>query len=246
MEWFEDESFWRDLYPYMFPEEQFKLADQQVDKILALVRPQGRSVLDLCCGPGRHSTSLATKGFAVTGVDRTKFFLKRAKERANAAGVSIELVQADMRDFVRSAAYDLVLNMYTSFGLFSKIEDDLKVLRNIYESIKPGGVCLMDMVGKEWLAQTLQLTTSSEEPDNSVLIQRRKILNDWTRMQNEWILIKDGQTRTFRFDHTIYSGQELKDRLYRAGFQRVELFGDLDGTEYGLKSRRLIAAGSKE
>jgi cyclopropane fatty-acyl-phospholipid synthase-like methyltransferase len=119
MEWFEDESFWAELYPYMFPEEQFKVAEEQVDKILALIRLQGHSVLDLCCGPGRHLISLAKKGYLVTGVDRTKHLLEKAKERANAAGVNVELIQCDMRDFTRSGSYDLVLNMYTSFGFFN-------------------------------------------------------------------------------------------------------------------------------
>ena len=46
--------------------------------------------------------------------------------------------------------------------------------------------------------------------------------------------------------HTIYSGQELKDRLYQVGFKRVKLFGDLDGNEYGVNAKRLVAAAWKE
>ena len=58
---------------------------------------------------------------------------------------------------------------------------------------------------------------------------------------NEWILIKYGMAQSFMFHHAIYSGQELKDRLSRVGFQKIRLFGDLDGTEYGPDARRLIA-----
>jgi 2-polyprenyl-3-methyl-5-hydroxy-6-metoxy-1,4-benzoquinol methylase len=245
MEWYKDEHFWAELYPYMFPEKQFTIAEEQVDKILALTRLPKCAVLDLCCGPGRHLIGLAKRGYSVTGVDSTMCLLEKAKERADAAGVNVELVQCDMRDFVRSGAYDLVLNMYTSFGFFDK-EDDLKVLRNICESMRPGGVCLMDMIGKEWLAQALQFTTSSDEPDGSVLVQRQKIVDDWSRMEIELILIKNTQARTLRFQHTVYSGRELKELLFQAGFQRVELFGDLDGNKYGPKARRLIATGWKE
>ena len=35
-EWFEDESFWRELYPYMFDENRFAQADEQVRKVLKL------------------------------------------------------------------------------------------------------------------------------------------------------------------------------------------------------------------
>jgi len=51
-EWFDDDSFWRDLYPFMFPEKRFADAFEQVDKALELTTPEGKSALDLCCGPG--------------------------------------------------------------------------------------------------------------------------------------------------------------------------------------------------
>ena len=58
-EWFEDESFWSELYTFMFPEERFQIAEEQIEKVLTLVDYQGGPVLDLCCGPGRHSFALA-------------------------------------------------------------------------------------------------------------------------------------------------------------------------------------------
>jgi hypothetical protein len=61
----------------------------------------------------------------------------------------------------------------------------------------------------------------------------------------EWFLIKDRTVKSFRFHHTIYSGQELKDRLSQVGFHSIKLFGDLDGTEYGPDARRLIAVAYK-
>ncbi len=35
-EWFTDESFWRELYPFMFPDTAFTAAEEQVDRALAL------------------------------------------------------------------------------------------------------------------------------------------------------------------------------------------------------------------
>jgi 2-polyprenyl-3-methyl-5-hydroxy-6-metoxy-1,4-benzoquinol methylase len=100
-EWFDEDSFWRELYPFMFSKERIAQACEQIAKVLALTKTPGRSVLDLCCGPGRCSVSLAKRGFAVTGVDRTKYLLDKAKAKARAAHVKIEWVQKDMLDFVR-------------------------------------------------------------------------------------------------------------------------------------------------
>jgi SAM-dependent methyltransferase len=84
-EWFDDDAFWIGLYPVIFSEQRFSEAADQADKLLKLANPQGRKVLDLCCGPGRFSIPLASKGFEVTGVDRTAFLLKKARARARKA-----------------------------------------------------------------------------------------------------------------------------------------------------------------
>lgn len=244
-EWFEDESFWIETYPFTFSEKRFEAAEDEVTKIITLVGFQGSLVLDLCCGPGRHAVVLAKRGYFVTGVDRSRFLIEKGEERAKAAGIQIEFIQEDMRDFVRPASYDLVLNFFTSFGYFEDNEDDIKVLRNIYASLKSTGVCLFDMISKEWLARNMQPTTSMQAPDGSLRVERREISDDWTRIRNEWLFIKDGRTKSFTFQHTIYSGQELKDRLLQVGFKNVKLYGNLDGAEYGLQASRLVAAAWK-
>jgi SAM-dependent methyltransferase len=244
-EWFEDESFWIDLFPFLFSEEQFQRAERELQQVLSLLRFQGRSVLDLCCGPGRFSLPLAQQGFSVTGVDRSPNLLDTARARAETAGLEIEWVLSDMRSFSRPAAFDLILSMFTSFGYFDDKEEDLLVLQRMFRNLKPGGCCLIELVGKEILANIFQPTTSQRLANGSILVERHEVFDSWTRIRNEWILIDGEVAKTFRFHHTIYSGQELRDRLESAGFQDVCLYGNLDGDPYGLESQRLIAVGGK-
>ena len=243
-EWF-DGSFWEDLYPFLFTEERFATTADEVEKALALTSPAGKSVLDLCCGPGRYSIALAKAGFNVTGVDKTKFLLDKARAGAKSAKTKVEWIDTDMRAFIRPDAFDLALNMWTSFGYFDDKNDDLKVLNNIFTSLKSGGVCLFEMMGKERLAKILLDTTSDELPDGTKLIQRHEIFDDWTRVRNEWILLRKGRAKSFKFHHTIYSGQEFRDRLELAGFTNLKLYGNLDGDEYGPKAQRLVAVAHK-
>jgi SAM-dependent methyltransferase len=244
-EWFDNDSFWRELYPIMFPQQRIADADEQIAKALALTKPAGNSVLDLCCGPGRCSIALAKKGFSVTGVDRTEYLLDKAREGASAAHVEIEWVQKDMRDFVRPDAFALVLSMFTSFGYFNDKRDDLTVLENMLASLQPGGACLIELLGKERLAKILQPTTSTVLPDGTLMVERHEIFDDWTRIRNEWLLIRNGKAKTFRFHHSIYSGQELRDLMQRAGFVSVTLLGNLNGDPYGPDAERLVATGRK-
>ena len=241
MEWFENEEFWRELYPYMFPAERFLAACEQVDQILALSGCGRGKVLDLCCGPGRHAVEFAKHGFDVTGVDGSEFLLDRARERARDAGVSVQWLHQDMRRFRGPSTFDLACNVFTSFGYFEDETDDLRVLRNVRESLREGGVFMIDVISKERLARNWKDSLVTEFPDGALLLQRPQLRSDWSRLENEWVLMKDGRSRSFRFEHTIYSGRELKDRLQACGFERVELYGDLAGSAYGVDAQRLVA-----
>jgi SAM-dependent methyltransferase len=245
-EWFDNERFWRETFPFIFSEKLLAIADESVEKTLKLAKPPGASALDLCCGPGRCSIALASRGFAVTGVDRTKYLLDKARSKARAANVKVEWIQEDMRDFVRPGAFDLILSMFTSFGYFENRDDDLCVLANAYRSLKPGGALLMDVMGKEHLAKVLVPALWTTLSNGSTLVDIRKIVDDWTRVRSEWIVIKKNKALRFRFHINLYSGLELRERLESAGFTGVKLFGSLDGSPYDSEAQRLVAVGRKQ
>jgi SAM-dependent methyltransferase len=229
----------------MFPEKRIADADEQIAKALALTKPPGKSALDLCCGPGRCSIALAKKGFSVTGVDKTKYLLDKARAKARAARVEIEWVEKDMRDFVRADSFALALSMFTSFGYFDDRREDVLVLENMFTSLRPGGACLIEVLGKERLARIFQPTSSTVLPDGTLLVERREIFDNWSRVRNEWLVIRKGRVKSFKFHHSVYSGQELADRMESAGFIKVTLHGNLDGEAFGPDAERLIAIGRK-
>ncbi len=104
---------------------------------------------------------------------------------------------------------------------------------------------LIDIFGKEPLARKYQPTSSTQGADGGLLIQRHEIYDDWTRCRNEWILVKGATAKSFNFNTRLYSGQEMKDILFCAGFKDVRLFGDLEENEYGINAERLIAVARK-
>ena len=112
--WFEDDRFWSVFRKALFPPQRVAATQEQAGQIATLLglKP-GQAILDLCCGPGRFSLEFARRGFKVTGVDRTKYLLDKARTRARSARVKVEFVHKDMRDFVRPDSFDLVLSMYT-------------------------------------------------------------------------------------------------------------------------------------
>jgi SAM-dependent methyltransferase len=246
-QWFENEDFWRQTYPVMFPASRFESAADEVERLLALAGLRAGHVLDLCCGPGRHSVELASRGFRVTGVDQSKFLLAKARERAREVGVDIEFVHEDMRRFCRCGAYHLALSLFTSFGYFEDEEDNFVVLENLYTSLGPGGTLVVEVQGKEALARKFQPTGVSESlHGGTVLVERREVVRDWQCLRNHWTVLQDGKVAgDYCFPLWVYSGRELRELLARTGFANVELFGGLDGGPYDINASRLVAVARK-
>lgn len=247
-DWFLDESLWEGLYPAMFGEPRLEVAEREIDQLIELLGVEPgrarRSVLDLCCGPGRHAIALARRGWAVTAVDGSAFLLGKA--RARAQGVpGIEWVREDMRRFRREGAFDLAINLFTSFGYFEEPGEDLQVLRHLHASLQPGGTLVMDLMGKEILARIRQETLSRELPDGALLVQRNQVLDDWTRVRNTWTILRDGKATDHVFTHRIYSAAELKSLCAEAGFRDLRCHGDLLGSPYGADSNRLVLVATR-
>ncbi len=245
MEWFEHGDFWELTYPFMFPETRIDKAEEDVLSLLKLAGTENGDVLDLCCGPGRFAVPLARMGYHVTGVDATGFLLDIARNRASLEDVKVEWVKEDMRRFRRTGSFDLVLNMFTSFGYFHDHSDNMTVLKNVNESLRQGGKFLIEIMGKETLASIFHTVTDCETDEGLLLIQRHRIEDGWNRIYNDWLLINnDRLLGRWKFSHWVYSAAELKDMLLDAGFSNVQIYGNLEGEPYNSESGRLIAVST--
>jgi SAM-dependent methyltransferase len=243
--WFQNPDFWMAHYPRLFTQERMAAAEEEIDAIerLAEIRPPAL-VLDLCCGPGRHSVALARRGYAVTGVDLTPQYLTLAEERAQAAGVTPEFIISDMRSFRIIDSFDMIINLFTSFGYFEAIEDDHMVLSNVYASLKPGGVFVMDMMGKEILAKCFQ-SRDWIETDGVLLLEERSVHQDWTWITNRCTFIDADDRKELSLSHRIYSARELKTALMETGFRKVTVYGNFDGAPYDHEAERLVVVARK-
>jgi SAM-dependent methyltransferase len=244
-EWHDDDAFWTIMAPFLFHEERWLGTQTEIDLILELTGAGSDiAVLDLGCGPGRHALELARRGFMVTGVDRTAVYLEQARRKAGHEGLAVEFVQADMRDFRRPDAFDLALSLFTTFGYFEEAADNELVLANVHASLRAGGTLLIDMTGKEVLARKFQPRDWVEQ-DGVFLLEERRVIDDWRRVENTWTVFDGEERRAFTFRHWLYAASELDAMLRAAGFGAVALYGDLGGRPYDHEAGRLVAVARK-
>jgi len=243
--WHEQDEFWDTFAPTLFTDEHWLRAPAEVEHIISLLAIEdGARVLDLCCGPGRHSLELARRGFRVTGVDRTQRYLDSASQQAEAEELDVEFVLDDMRTFFRADAFDAVINVYTAFGYFEDPGDDRQVVMNVFRSLRSGGVFLLDIMSKEVLARKFRERDWREE-DGVLILQEREIARNWSWIENRWILLKGNERTEFRLSHRLYSATELMSLLMTCGFGQVDAYGDLEGGAYDHTASRLVVVGRR-
>jgi len=243
--WYDQDKFWELFEPFLFTEDRQSSTQEEVKNVVKLLKiKQNDRILDLCCGIGRHSLELSPQGFKVVGVDRTSAFIKKAKQKAKQKDLNAEFVVSDMREYCQPDRFDVVINMFGSFGYFESTDDDRKVVKNMFTSLRAGGRFLIETMGKEILAKEFQERDWHEDGDTLVLAERKPIQN-WGRMQTRWIVINGNQ----RVEHTVsirsYSAAELSSLLSECGFSKVKVYGNLEGIEYNHMAKRLVVIGYK-
>lgn len=244
--WFEDQSFWDELKPFIFGQKIMEDAPREIEAIIELLDLVPKTkILDVCCGNGRHSLSLARNGFQVTGVDRTVKYIHEARRRAAEESLDIAFIESDAREFSRENSFDAALLMYTVLGYFPEDSENLQVLKNVYNSLRKEGAILVELLGREILQRIFQQRDWTEI-EHAFLLEERTINTDWSWMDNRQILIKEGDIQEFEFSHWVYSALDLTIMLEKIGFSHIEIYGSLTGEPYDENANRLVAVGWKK
>ena len=250
MDWFESESFWTQFAPIMFDDARWAEAPAvaQYVKDLAHLK-DGAKVLDAGCGLGRISVELAALNLDVTGVDIIQSELDAARDSAEAEGVPLTLINNDLRNWHAPDQFDCAVNLYTSFGYCETVEEDLQILHNIAESVKPDGTFIMECTSRE---TAVMYWTPGEEFERAgyKVVTHFEVTGAWEGLKSQWILYPlTGDTTKPVVDHTfiqrLYPATFLRDKLLEFGFSKAEVYGDYDLSPYNEHARTMIIIGKK-
>jgi cyclopropane fatty-acyl-phospholipid synthase-like methyltransferase len=195
-------------------------------------------ILDLACGAGRHSILFAQEGFNVTAVDLSKNLLSVAKRSAVEAGVDINFIRSDLRDFSITPKFDLAVNLFTSFGYFQSDEENYKMFKVAAEHLRESGYFVLDYLNKRYIENKL-VPHSVEEIEGGKIIQERKI--EGKRVIKTIKIRKNGSDSEFYESVRMYGIDELEDIFSESGFKIQNIFGGSEGKSFDLEtSPRII------
>jgi len=242
-------SFGRD-YVALYAHRNLEEARLNARHLVALIQPSPQEpLLDLACGAGRHLVALRELGFGdLTGLDLSAELLALAERNLNgdARGAHApRLVRADMRAIPFVGHFATVLSLFTSYGYFAEDEENAAVLSGVQRALRPGGVFLMDYLNRPRVLANL-VPEDERVQEGRRIHNVRRITPDGQRVEKITTVTEaDGLVRVFDESVRLYTQDELAAMLGAAGFERLCVYGSLQGEPYGEASPRMVWVARK-
>lgn len=237
-EWFE--RWFGEEYIALYPHRNAAEAERVVSLIERTIGRESVSrVLDLACGAGRHSRVLCRRWWT-TGLDLSEVLLRLARRE----GVEAALVRGDMRILpFRDGAFNLVVNLFTSFGYFADDESHLHVVREVSRVTAEGGGFALDFLNTTRLRNAL-VPYDEREIGGQIVEQRREISEDGRFVIKKICLRGTGKEFTERV--RLFDPADLTAMMTAAGFTVAASYGNYDGEPLTSDSPRAIIFGVKQ
>jgi SAM-dependent methyltransferase len=236
--WFDSEHYHR-LYANRDQHEAAAFVDRLIER---LDPAPAATMLDLGCGSGRHSRSLAGLGFDVTGIDLSAASLTLARQQA---GPPVRFIEQDMRSPFGAGVFDYVFSLFTSFGYFEDPRDHVTVIRNIARSLTAGGTLVLDYLNVHHAGRNLIAGEAVSRGEARYLITR------WSDSQAFFkrIVVEDPALDA-PLEHVErvakFALADFRQLLARAGFTIDCVFGDYElGRFDPARSPRVIIVARK-
>jgi SAM-dependent methyltransferase len=235
-EWFE--QWFGEEYLRLYPHRDDRDAGEAVALIDRVIPLAGLRVLDLACGPGRHAAQLAARGARTVGLDLSLPLLSRARARTKDA---VALVRADMRRLpFRPGTFDVVVNLFTSFGYFADDRQNAAVLEAAAVLLKSGALFVLDYFNAAAVRDAL-VTTEERMIGSERVVIRRRLSSDRRMVVKEMRLGDDG--RSFVERVRLFTTEDLVHMIEAAGLVVRHQFGDYRGGPAGPGAARVILIG---
>ncbi|MFM7007304.1 MAG: class I SAM-dependent methyltransferase [Flavobacteriales bacterium] len=130
-------------------------------------------ILDLACGKGRHSITLAQKGFEVLGADLAANSIAEAeKNRLALQLTNLRFVVHDMREPLQGQIFSAVFNLFTSFGYFDTLQENQAVCKSIADALAPAGLLVIDFLNAHKVIAQLRANETIEREGVTFQIER--------------------------------------------------------------------------
>jgi SAM-dependent methyltransferase len=235
MNWFAN---WFDspYYHLLYKNRDDKEAQSFIDNLICRLKiPKKSTILDVACGKGRHSIYFNKRGMKVEGIDLSHNSINIAKKEENK---TLNFSVYDMRKVFKKDAFDIIVNLFTSFGYFKKNEDEQKAITAMALSLKQEGTLIIDFMNTKKVIKNL-VESERKEVDGVTFNIKRSIRNNY--IIKDIIFSDNGNNYQFQEKVKALTLDDFSKLISHAGLKIIDIFGNYRLKDFNaLTSERLI------
>jgi SAM-dependent methyltransferase len=224
--WF-DTSFYHVLYSNRNDVE----AEQFISNLFKHLHIlKGAKILDVACGKGRHAKSMHALGMNVTGIDLSCNSITTANLMAT---TELHFDVWDMRKPYKEANFDVVTNLFSSFGYFEDPADDDLAIQSMQAVLKTNGLFIFDYMNPEFIIKSLKAREIVSRGELQFHIQR-KVDNGFIRKQINFL--HEGVEHEYTEQLKVIKFEQFQKLFLALGFIVEETFGNYDLSPFSFGS----------
>jgi 2-polyprenyl-3-methyl-5-hydroxy-6-metoxy-1,4-benzoquinol methylase len=238
-EWFSD-WFDTDFYHTLYKNRDESEAKYFIENLCSFLKIKpNSSLLDLACGKGRHSKTLNELGHKVLGVDLSENSISLAK-LSEQRGLHFEV--HDMRKIIPGLSFDVIFNLFTSFGYFDSPEDNKKVIFSVANMLCEKGIFVIDFLNAEKVVANLVANEEKEIDGFQFLIKR---MVEGGHIYKKITVIDNNEVKNYVEKVQLLRIEDFEKLLYPE-FKILHTFGGFDLRDFDPSSSdRLIIIAEK-
>ncbi len=221
-EWFStwfDSPYYHILYGHRDESEAQRFLNALTN--LDIFKP-GVRIADVCCGKGRHTAYLHEKGFEVVGYDLSAESISYCRKFIR-SGMSFHV--HDIRKPIPDSGFDVVLNLFTSYGYFKSEEENVEALKNMCDALKPSGRILIDYMNTSQVVKNLVLHEVVER--EGILFHVSRAIQD-NKLVKRITFADEGRSWEFSEQVALLGLDDFKRQLSTCGMEIENVYGNYD------------------
>jgi SAM-dependent methyltransferase len=233
-----------ELYDTLLP-----VSSSQLNFYLALARQHGGTILELACGSGQLAVPIAAQGASVIGLDNSPEMLTAARRRSLAAGVGVEFVEGDMRDFDLARRFPLIFIARNSLLHLSEPDEFAAFFSAVRRHLAPDGILAFDIFKPDlhWLTRPsgtrVEVMRVTSEPYGEITVEGTGDYDPISQVNRAtWFISTSTQRDAWVLPLHLRSifPQELRVLLTANGFRLTRRDGDYSGGAFTAMSRQQV------
>ncbi|REJ82422.1 MAG: class I SAM-dependent methyltransferase [Bacteroidetes bacterium] len=241
-EWFET---WFDspYYHILYSNRDEKEAEFFLGNLINCLNPAPEAkILDVACGKGRHAIYLNNLGFSVTGYDLSESNIAHTRQFENER---LNFFLHDMREEFVVNYFDVVLNLFSSFGYFDTEHENFRALNANVKALKDGGYFVLDFFNAGLVRKKGNITEFKEI--SGINFEIEKVITDRHVIKRIKFTDSDGRTQNFEEHLMLYTPDHISDYFNNCGLKIIHKFGNYRLENFNSEnSERFILIGRKE